>query len=50
LISLAIREEHCTKDDVAISLMLLADIYIRNDNLTQAEDYLIRTYKNFKET
>ena len=50
MISLAIREEHCTKDDVAISLMLLADIYIRNDNLTQAEDYLIRTYKNFKET
>jgi signal transduction histidine kinase len=47
LISLAIREEYCTKDDVAISLLLLSNIHIKNEELEKAEDVLQRAYSSF---
>jgi signal transduction histidine kinase len=48
LVSLAIRKEHCTKDDVAISLLLLSNIYSYKNDLDLAEQALINAYNNFK--
>jgi len=48
--SLVLREKYCTKDDIAISYLLLSNIYRARKDSTRAEDSLIKAYSFFKET